>query len=67
MKLQTPTLMFLIRAAIASPLLHAYKHGDYSAHKGIGHGSPPAVGSAEFYYKIMVSALLVVLGGAFAG
>ncbi|KAK2463998.1 hypothetical protein APHAL10511_003942 [Amanita phalloides] len=60
MKLGPPTLLFLLRAASASPLL--------SLRKGIGHDAPkPEVGSPEFCYKILFSAVLVLLGGAFAG
>lgn len=61
-KLRSPVLVLVLRVVHASPLSPSFFH------KGIGHGSPmPEVGSPEFYYKLLVSALLVLLGGAFAG
>ncbi|PFH46900.1 hypothetical protein AMATHDRAFT_77452 [Amanita thiersii Skay4041] len=65
MKLRSPTILFLIRAAHASPF---FVRNTDTLGKGIGHGTPrPAIGSPEFYYKMVVSMMLVLLGGAFAG
>ena len=62
LKLRSPALIFLLHAVHASPLSRSF------IRKGIGHGSPmPEIGSPEFYYKLLVSAMLVLLGGAFAG
>ncbi|KAF8629020.1 hypothetical protein AX17_005876 [Amanita inopinata Kibby_2008] len=66
MKIHSPTIAFLIRAAYALPL---FSSQDVKVlHKGIGHGNPtPEVGSPEFYSKLVVSMIMVLLGGAFAG
>ncbi|KIL61199.1 hypothetical protein M378DRAFT_129961 [Amanita muscaria Koide BX008] len=61
MKRWSPTLVFLIRAVVASPL--NFLASVYSS-KSL---SSPEVGSPEFYYKIAFSGALVLLGGAFAG
>ena len=61
-KLRSPALALFLRVVHASPLSPSFFH------KGIGHDAPmPEFGSPEFYSKLLVSAMLVLLGGAFAG
>jgi len=58
MRSSLPTLVFLLRAALASPY----------ARRTIPVEEPPArPGSEEFYTKLLISAGLVLAGGVFAG
>jgi hypothetical protein len=50
------TLFILARLAFASPFL-----------KQTGHGEPTTPGTPEFYEKVVISSVLVVVGGIFAG
>ncbi|KAI0809194.1 hypothetical protein BC629DRAFT_1580488 [Irpex lacteus] len=59
------TLLAILTRVYASPLfaLEEDGHGKHKGHQN--HGLPP--GSAEFWSKIIVSAVFVLLGGLFAG
>ncbi|TFK38807.1 hypothetical protein BDQ12DRAFT_683387 [Crucibulum laeve] len=60
MKLRSPTLLFLLRTVAASPFFKIHNvpaNGEK--------GEPP--GSPEFWWKMIISGVLVLAGGVFAG
>ncbi|KAJ7776344.1 hypothetical protein B0H16DRAFT_1506412 [Mycena metata] len=59
-----PTILLLIRCALASPLLSGVKIGIHVAKKTHTH---PERWSPEFWEKIGISMVLVLMGGVFAG
>ncbi|KAJ7018437.1 hypothetical protein C8F04DRAFT_390133 [Mycena alexandri] len=59
-----PTVLLLVRCALASPLLSGIKMGIQVAKKTHTH---PELWSSEFWQRIGVSIVLVLMGGVFAG
>ncbi|KAJ7750777.1 hypothetical protein B0H16DRAFT_1549057 [Mycena metata] len=60
-----PTILLLVRCALASPLLSGLKMGFTQAAKKTH--EHPELWSSEFWQKIGMSMILVLMGGVFAG
>lgn len=56
-----PTLLFLLRAALATPFSKILNTNDPVE------GPPAEPGSTEFWSKMLISTGLVLAGGVFAG
>ncbi|KAJ7624854.1 hypothetical protein FB45DRAFT_924367 [Roridomyces roridus] len=59
--MRSPALLLLVRCALASPLLTILNSAPKKTH------THPELWSPEFWEKIIISGLLVLLGGVFAG